>query len=75
MFWDGGRRGDEGEEVKRGRGTDCRFVLKGEGVESMGVGRVKGRGVLWFVVLLSQELFELQHLSVRQLSVSQYQFL
>lgn len=66
MFWDGGRRGDEGEEVKRG----CGFVLKGEGVESTGVGRVKGRGVLWFVVLLSRELFELQHLSVRQLSVS-----
>lgn len=34
-----------------------------------GRGRIKVKGVVWVVVMLSWELFELQHLSVRQLPV------
>lgn len=34
-----------------------------------GRGRIKVKGVVWVVVMLSRELFELQHLSARQLPV------
>lgn len=61
MCWDAGRRGNAGEEVQR-------FVLEEGGCSEGGAGGVKGRGVSWFVVLLSRRLSELQHLSVRQLS-------
>lgn len=55
----------EDEEVKAALRADCGFCFEGGGWRE----RVKGRGALW-VVLLSWELFELQHLSVRQLSIS-----